>query len=365
MSTQGLTESDPSGERPAGESPLRRALTPLLRDPRDAPILALFAKALLLFPPAAAVLFSQREPRWYLAVGYLLLLALFLGPYASALHEISHRRTFAPRCERALVALADGLLGPFFGLAPEIYRLHHLGMHHPENNLADDASSTLRFQRDSIADFARYVGRFVLFATWDLGAYFVRAGKRRHLARMARGTLAHWALVAAALAYNWRAALVVFVVPIAAMRFALMAGNWAQHAFVDPDAPASGYSNSATCVDSPYNRGCFNAGYHAAHHIAPGLHWTELPASVRANLHRYRDEGATIFRRTDFGGVWVALMLRRYEWLADRYVDLRPCKRSQAEVVALLRARTARQPLAERAPRAPREAIVVRDARSP
>ena len=45
------------------------------------------------------------------------------------------------------------VLGPFFGESPETYFAHHVGMHHAENNLEDDISTTLPYVRDSAVDF--------------------------------------------------------------------------------------------------------------------------------------------------------------------------------------------------------------------
>ena len=39
------------------------------------------------------------------------------------------------------------LLGPFFGETPETYFVHHVGMHHVEENLEDDLSSTMPYKR--------------------------------------------------------------------------------------------------------------------------------------------------------------------------------------------------------------------------
>jgi hypothetical protein len=73
---------------------------------------------------------------------------------------------------------------------------------------------------------------------------------------------------AVGLAYvNWRATLVVFFIPVVAVRFLMMAGNWGQHAFVAADAPESAFKNSITCLAARYNRRCFNDGYHIGHHV--------------------------------------------------------------------------------------------------
>jgi len=52
------------------------------------------------------------------------------------------------------------ILGPFLRQSPFTYFGHHLGMHHPENNLREDLSSTMRFQRDRLDHWLRYFLRF-------------------------------------------------------------------------------------------------------------------------------------------------------------------------------------------------------------
>ncbi|WP_090601813.1 hypothetical protein [Parapedobacter koreensis] len=41
----------------------------------------------------------------------------------------------------------------FFGHMADTYYAHHVGMHHAENNLKDDKSSTMSYQRDSLKSF--------------------------------------------------------------------------------------------------------------------------------------------------------------------------------------------------------------------
>ena len=104
---------------------------------------------------------------------------------------------------------------------------------------------------------------------------------------------------------NWRATLVVFVVPFVVTRFAMMAGNWGQHAFIDAASPENCYRNSITCINSGYNRRCFNDGYHIGHHIKQTRHWTEMPEDFLDNVAKYDAERAIVFDRLDFFGVWV------------------------------------------------------------
>jgi hypothetical protein len=120
----------------------------------------------------------------------------------------------------------------------------------------------------------------------------------------------------------------------------MLAGNWGQHAFVDEASPANNYRNSITCINSGYNRRCFNDGYHIGHHLKSTRHWTEMPGEFTRNVGTYAAENAIVFTGIDFFVVWVFLMLKRYDWLAQRMVPLGNSQPSLEESVALLRRRT-------------------------
>jgi hypothetical protein len=310
-----------------------------LNDPRDLPFARLIALLSAIVLPCAACIFLSGRFVWYLAAPYLLLLLWFVGPFILMLHNTSHRRLFNKRFAW-LNAYVPWVLGPFFGESPETYFAHHVGMHHPENNLADDLSSTMRYQRDSKRAFALYLGRFLFRGLFDLCMYFV-VRKRTNLARrLMVGEVLFLASIAALMFVDWRATIVVLVVPVLFTRASMMAGNWAQHAFIDRAAPESPYRNSITCINTIYNRRCFNDGYHIGHHVKQTRHWTELPEDFLANRGTYAAEGAIVFEGIDFFGVWVLLMLRRYRALAKRVVQLDGKARSLDEIETLLRSRT-------------------------
>ena len=52
-------------------------------------------------------------------------------------------------------------------------------------------------------------------------------------------------------------------------------------------------------------------------------------------------EDAIVFEGVDFFMIWLFLMLKRYDWMADRFVDLREEPRSREEIIALLTSRVA------------------------
>jgi hypothetical protein len=340
---------DPTYAPPDAPGFIVRIASRLIHDPRDVPFVKLMAILSATVLPTGLALFVPHCFRWWLAVAHLALVFYFLGPFVLMLHNTSHRRLFR-RPWSLLNHYIPWVLGPFFGESPEAYFTHHVGMHHPENNLEGDISSTMLYRRDRPTDFVRYFVHFFVCGFFDLTNYFATKGRRSLLLRTLVGELTFYGAVAGLLFVNWRAAAVVFVAPLVVTRFAMMAGNWGQHAFIDEASPENSYRNSITCINTRYNRRCFNDGYHIGHHLKATRHWTEMPDEFRLNLERYALEGAIVFEGLDFFGVWVCLMLGRYDRLARRFVDIGNVRRTPEEIVALLRSRTAwtRQPQASR-----------------
>ncbi len=337
-----MENTDLAHSEPRTESALDRRIAAMLNDPRDVPFVYLMVQCAAVALVGLA-LFAIPDARvWYAAPLYWALWALgVLDRFILMLHCTSHRPLFA-REHRRLNLVIPWLLGPFFGETPETYFAHHMGMHHPENNLHDDLSSTMRYRRDSALHWLAYHLDFLALGLVRLAGYHRRKGNAKLLARTVLGELSFYALAAGALWLNWRAALVVFVAPVVVVRTLMMAGNWAQHAFIDASDPANAYKNSITCINTRYNRRCFNDGYHIHHHVKARAHWTELPREFVDNLHTYGREDAIVFRGIDFFQVWLLLMLGRWRTLARHFVQLPGAPaRDEEAVVAFLRARTA------------------------
>jgi fatty acid desaturase len=319
-------------------SSAERAAERFIRDRRDLPFLKLMALSSVTVVPTGVALFVPGAFRWWLAALHLGLVVYFMGPFILMLHNTSHRTLFNRRW-RWMTPYIPWVLGPFFGESPETYFAHHVGMHHPENNLEDDLSSTLSYRRDSLVEFARYFSRFFFLGIFQVTRYFARRRRRSLMVRCLLGETSFVAGVAVLfLCFDWRAAFVVFVVPLIITRFGMMAGNWGQHAFVDESAPDNAYRNSVTCINASYNRRCFNDGYHIGHHLKASRHWTEMPEDFARNIDTYTAERAIVFTGVDFFGVWLFLMLKRYDWLAERMVPLGGTS-SIAERIELLQTR--------------------------
>lgn len=317
------------------------ALRGLLRDERDLPFVRLAVLlSLLLIPLATAIVFAP-SLRWWLVPVYWVAYVWFLGPYVLMLHNTSHRVLFKHRYG-ALGRYIPWVLGPFLGMSPQTYFAHHIGMHHQEENGAEDLSSTLSYQRDSFLDFVRYYFRF-LVGYGAMLRYFRRKGRGSMARKFWTGEVAYIGLAVLVGLWSWEAALALFVVPLFFTRFALMSGNWAQHAFIDPADPQNPYRSITTFIDSPYNHRCFNDGYHLGHHLKPSRHWLEMPDDFEAHRAKMAAEGAIVFRKIDYFVIWFLLMTKRYRTLARFWVHLGDGPPPDVEErVAIMRQRTRR-----------------------
>ena len=333
---------DPVGV-PKPTTGLDRFFVSLLRDERDLPFVYLTLKLTFTLLPLAVLLFIPGVPGWMwwsAAILYQILNnVVFKGPYGLMMHCTSHRPFFKAQYG-FMNHYLPWVIGPFFGQTPETYYTHHVGMHHPENNMPEDESSTMKYQRDSVTGFAQYLATFLFMGIYHLCSYFVRKGRKRLLYRSVRGELL-FILVCVGLCFvNWPATLVVFILPFFTFRIIAMTGNWAQHAFVDENDPNNAYKNSVTCINTKYNVKCWNDGYHISHHIESTMHWTEHPEYFKNTLQEYIKNEAIVFDGIHFLHVFIYLMRDRYDLLAKHYVNIGNRYKTDEEVIALMRRRT-------------------------
>jgi hypothetical protein len=335
-----LNITDPTFVKPASFGPLDRFYLRFIRDERDLPFMHLTTNASVVLMSLTVAMYVPGVFRWWMAPIYWgILLGFFLDRFILMLHNTSHRPLFKKEYA-VLNRYIPWILGPFMGETPDTYFAHHLGMHHAENNLRNDLSTTLPYQRDRFSHWLHYFLRFFFFGIFELSAYFYRRKRWDMFRRTVLGELTYYAVVIALLVWNPGATFVVFLFPFMFTRFAMMAGNWVQHAFVDAADPGNCYKNSLTCINSRYNRRCFNDGYHIGHHIRANRHWTEMPDDFLRNIDKYRDEGAVIFQGVDYFEIWILLMTGQYRKLASHYVNLDPSRpMTEDEVIAHLKTR--------------------------
>ncbi|PNP44909.1 hypothetical protein TGAMA5MH_03323 [Trichoderma gamsii] len=247
----------------------------------------------------------------------------YVGTYTLMMHQHIHQRGILSKKYALFDKLFPYITDPLMGHTWNSYFYHHVKHHHVEGNGPDDLSSTIRYQRDDIFHFLHYVGRFFFLVWLDLPTYFMqkrRWGLGLRAAGWEFGT--YFFYYSMATFVNKQATIFVYIIPFLLMRLGLMAGNWGQHAFVDPDEPDSDYRSSITLVDVASNRFCFNDGYHTSHHLNPLRHWRDHPISFLEQRKAYGKEGAILFHNIDFLMITYRLMVKDYETLAKCMVPL-------------------------------------------
>ncbi len=325
--------SDPTAVPVYADSPLSRWCKRALYDPRDEVFVRLTLKMVALFGALMAALAWRFS--WPLAAVYGVAWGWFCPPVILMLHCTMHRPLF--RQPRWMERAHPYLMSFLFGI-PTGYREHHIGMHHVENNVGEDLSATWRYKRDSFLHFLVYLSRFFVLGLVEVGLYLTRHKRHTMAARLVVGELVHFAVTGLMLWWNWRFGLVAFALPLVVVRVAMVAGNWGQHAFIHPEQPKNSWRNSITCINSGYNRRCFNDGYHIGHHVKANRHWAEMPKDFLDTADRAVKENCIVFEGVDFFLVSVLLWTRQYKFLARRFVRLGR-EMTDEQVEALLRSR--------------------------
>lgn len=188
---------------------------------------------------------------WWHALLHCVMQGWSMGPFTLLKHQHIHMRGVLNQKYNLIDRAFPYILDPLMGHTWNSYYYHHVKHHHVEGNGPNDLSSTIRYQRDSVWDFAQYVGRFYFLVWLDLPMYFVRTGKLNLALQAGAYEWGNYIFLYLMYSYvNARSTIFVFLIPLAFMRLALMTGNWGQHAFVDEVEPDSDFRSSITLIDS-------------------------------------------------------------------------------------------------------------------
>ncbi|MCB0763884.1 MAG: fatty acid desaturase [Flavobacteriales bacterium] len=342
--------TDPTARPDKIHSRTDRFFLRFIRDERDLPFMYLGIRVTLTLIPIAVLLYMPFVPTWLwwvLAIVYLYINNVtYKGPFGLMLHCTTHRALFKRRYNWMNNYL-PWVLAPFFGQSPETYRAHHVGMHHVENNLEPDESSTMPYQRDSGRDFIRYYLKFLFTGIYTLVGYLIGRKRNKLAMQTIRGEALFILGCALLCLVNWPATVVAFILPFMAFRLVAMAGNWTQHTFICPEDPGDHFKNSITCINVKFNHKCWNDGYHISHHIDPTMHWTEHPKYFTEHLDDFARNRAVIFAGLNYLDVFLLLVKDRYDVLARHFVDVGDSFATDEEVIAFLRSRTHPIPFAK------------------
>jgi len=313
-----------------------------ISDPRDLPFIHLLTRIHLIVIPWGLLFFTplfQGAVWWLMFIPYAYVSqSYFKGRFGLMFHCMCHRPMFKKGYEW-LHRWTTWFVCPFFGSTPETYFAHHIAMHHVENNQEEDASSTLKYRRDSPVDFLKYLARFLFIGIVDTFMYFFLRKRKKLYMRLTIGEFSFYLICIALCFVNFKATLMIFIVPVIYARFIMMMGNWTQHCFIDKNNPEGHFSSVFNCINNVYNQNCWNDGYHSIHHLKPALHYTDIPGEFLKHKDKYVQHKTFIFDGIHYLHIFYWLMTKNYHKLADNLVNIDNTFGSTQEAIALLKER--------------------------
>ncbi len=317
----------------------------IMRDKRDLPFIYLLTYIHITVLPVLILLFTNVLSGWIwwiVALAYFYYSQFYLkGRFGLMFHCLCHRKTFKDPYQKPLFTYINWIVCPMFGHAPEGYFSHHIGMHHIENNMPDDTSCTMAYQRDSLKDFMAYFLKFIVAGVVSTIAYLFNRKRGSMYQRLAVGEYVYIAFCIVMCFINLKATLVLLIIPLIFARFVSMLGNWTQHSFIDVNDPNNHYKNSINCINTKYNHVCWNDGYHIIHHIRPGMHYTDMPAEFLKRKDEFASNKAVVFDGVHYLHIFIWLMKRRYDKLAENLVNINNSMfKSDEEAIEFLKSRT-------------------------
>ena len=315
-----------------------------LNDVSDMEIAYLLFNIIVTMYPALIALYTVLPPSHLLGAAYLVFFnVMYLQRFILAMHYSTHKRLFKPGFWSDIVNKSIiVLVAPIFGIPSNTYWLHHVVMHHVDNNEWNkDLSATEGYQRDNFLHWIVYWVRFTAGSWVELPYYAFKRRRWDLFAGCASGMWGGMGLYLYLRTINPIAAFWTMAAPFIAVSMGLMFGNWSQHAFVKPEDPRCDFGLAYTVLNHPDNQRSFNDGWHTLHHVNSQIHWSEFPAKFVERLAEHGEKDALVFDGIGVFDVGFALFARNLGFLADRYVNVGQKKRSRDEVIELLKDRLA------------------------
>jgi fatty acid desaturase len=165
-----------------------------------------------------------------------------------------------------------------------------------------------------------------------------------------RLTYGEWSFIAFCVGMsfvNFHATLWIFIIPFVFARIVMMLGNWTQHSFIDKRDPEDNFTSAINCINTKYNHTCWNDGYHTIHHLRPAMHYTELPVEFMKMKDELKEKKTFIFDGIHYLHIFIYLMTKRYDKLADNLVNINGAFSSREEAIALMKERAKKIILSE------------------
>ncbi|MEL6496700.1 MAG: fatty acid desaturase [Cyanobacteria bacterium J06623_7] len=210
------------------------------------------------------------SPSWILTLIWSLTSIYIKGFTCSLNHHHQHYKFFSVKWANRTMEFIMGLQT---GVVGEMWVLHHTLGHH--KNYLDRQKDESGWQKEdgttmSVLEYTFLVGTTAYPRALKVGNRYPRERQR-----LIQNLVLTTVTIALLSWYSWYNALMVFVVPMLVLLYATVFDTYKHHVGLDEEDPLKATYN---IIDPTYNWFTCNLGYHTAHHLQCGKHWSELPA---------------------------------------------------------------------------------------
>lgn len=237
----------------------------IFRYPADRPVVAI---VLLLFVVDLAV-YALADQVW-MVVAWMFLGIFHKACICSFNHHHQHVPTFHSSILNRVIEIVYGFMT---GITGHAWFLHHVIGHHQHYKDQEKDESAWKRKDGSTMGEVEYA--FVIAGTGYLRAFMAQNAKWRHRCQFLLMLGIQAILLGGLFYHNWINALFVFLLPMGISLFITAWHTYYHHAGLDTD---NDYEASHNITHKWYNILTGNLGYHTAHHIRGGMHWSKLPA---------------------------------------------------------------------------------------
>ncbi|MBK03263.1 MAG: fatty acid desaturase [Deltaproteobacteria bacterium] len=214
---------------------------------------------------------------------WVLLLWLVLGIIPKACisawnHHHQHVMTFK---QPLLNRLLEIVYTFHTGITGNAWVLHHVVGHHL--HYLDQEKDESRWKRLDGTKMGEQEYSLNVAMTAYPRAYQVGLKFKKHMKIFLWMCLLSLTLLSLAFWYNWRNALMVFLLPMLISLYLTAKTTYKHHSGLDTDDE---FAASTNILNHVYNICTGNLGYHTAHHVKMGIHWSRLPEYHATIAHK-------------------------------------------------------------------------------
>ncbi|WP_422785563.1 fatty acid desaturase [Roseibium algae] len=205
----------------------------------------------------------------------------------------------------------DLMLASVTGMTASNWKIQHLHGHHLGKDILFNGSKDWEVEKYSPLRALSYCFRSMWYTFWRPFVISLRNGlKNKKQPINYRWALTEhlllFALIALLLVFNTKIFL-TYILPLYALTFFITRYvDYLNHYGCD-ETSSNVYEHSNNCLNPSFNRFTHNFGYHTAHHLKPGAHWTQLPSLYEEVADKIPDHC-----KKDYSWSWVLIPYHFY-----------------------------------------------------